>query len=466
MSDRAYARDGEATGIVGAAAKEALARGDTSFVAESVEMVTDQSGIKLVPGSEAHKKLSVAMLKAEVKLFDLLAQRHQGDVVDTPRSSGSRSMTGTLDEADVPFSSLWNSYKTEKKLLSKTASDFGTQVTRFVQVVGDLPVKEIRKAHIRAFKDAMLRMPARITNGQRSMTVPQLLEAIGEDAAIPRLTVQTVNDKALGAISAILGYAVLNGFRDDNPASGLKAIGQASHGPARLPYSLDDLNTIFQSPIFQAGERPTGGAGEAAKWLPLLGLFTGARLEELGRLEVTDVGIEDGVQFLFIHTGDNGRRVKNRSGRRRVPVHPELIRLGFLAYVDERRRLKDRSLFPDLKSKRSEITAAWSSWWGRYSGRIGIQDARKVFHSFRHTVKRSLRDAGVDKTLRDALQGHVSRDVSEKYGVDEEGSGVSMPTLNAAMAKLVFPGLMLDHLLPASTSVTALHPQTQPSRPR
>lgn len=38
-------------------------------------------------------------------------------------------------------------------------------------------------------------------------------------------------------------------------------------------YSIEDLNTIFRFPVFTRGERPIGGAGEAAKWLPLMGLF-------------------------------------------------------------------------------------------------------------------------------------------------------------------------------------------------
>ncbi|MGA7326889.1 MAG: hypothetical protein WBX25_20965 [Rhodomicrobium sp.] len=43
------------------------------------------------------------------------------------------------------------------------------------------------------------------------------------------------------------------------------------------------MNLIFSFPIFTKGERPKGGGGEAAKWLPLLAAFTGARLEELGQ---------------------------------------------------------------------------------------------------------------------------------------------------------------------------------------
>jgi integrase len=140
--------------------------------------------------------------------------------------------------------------------------------------------------------------------------------------------------------------------------------------------------------------------------------------------------------------------VKTRGSRRRVPLHPELIRLGFLAYVAERRTAGDKRLFPALHSDRSQITAAFSTWWGRYTDKLGIADDRKVFHSFRHTVKRSLRDAGIDPALSDALQGHTAKDVAGRYGLDEEGSGFSLPALYAALSQLTYPGLDLSHLEP------------------
>jgi integrase len=258
----------------------------------------------------------------------------------------------------------------------------------------------------------------------------------------------SINSRALAAVSAIFGHAADNGYVENNPATGVKATGPANHGPSRLPYSPADLKAIFSSAVFMEGERPAGGAGEAAKWLPLLALFTGARLEELGRLEVADVREEQDVTYLFIHGDGEGRRVKTRGSRRRVPVHPELARLGFLTYVGERKRAGDKRLFPALVSKRSQITAAFSTWWGRYTGRLGITDDRKVFHSFRHSVKRGLREAGVDPALSDALQGHSAKDVAGRYGLDEEGSGFSLPVLHAALSRLTYPGLDLSRLEP------------------
>ena len=140
------------------------------------------------------------------------------------------------------------------------------------------------------------------------------------------------------------------------------------------------------------------------------------------------------------------KNLKNQSARRKVPLHRELVRLGFLDFVASMRAAKSERLFPQLKSKTAQVTAGFSKWWGRYTHDLGITDPKKVFHSFRHTAKRELRDANVDKTLRDAIQGHATTDVAESYGLDEEGIGVSLPVLAEAICKLAYRGLDLRHL--------------------
>lgn len=451
LSQREYDRIGEALDFIEPDLRQALARGDTSIVRDDVDELLNSNGIKLANNSPAYRKLSFAVLKASLKALEAQKKRQQGEPVDTPPAPAPflTVVSSTADDENPPLSVIFDRWRMERKPPAKTVSDFGTYVRRFREINGDVPIKNINAGHIRAFKTAMLAMPSALAKKYQEMTVPQILEAFKDDTKTPRLSPRTVKDKALGAISAILGYAKKNHYRTDNPASGFDVAGSTRIEPPRIPFSMDDLKTIFSSPVFTEGFRPVGGGGEAAKWLPLLALFTGARLEELGRLTPADVRMEDGVTYLFINTIGEGKRVKNRSSRRKVPVHAQLVVLGFLAYVEDRRKAKDTTLFPDLKSKRAEITSAWSAWWARYMDSIGIDDRRKVFHSFRHLVKRTFRDAGVDKTLRDALMGHAHEDVAEDYGLDEEGMGFSLPTLDAALQRLTYPGLDLGHLVPA-----------------
>jgi integrase len=152
--------------------------------------------------------------------------------------------------------------------------------------------------------------------------------------------------------------------------------------------------------------------------LPLIALFSGARLEELAQLRVGDLANVHGLGcYLNITDEGEGSQLKTKNARRRVPVHPELEALGFLAYWKSCRKEGREFVFPDLKpdvaGKRS---GNWSKWFGRYKRDIGIADKRKVFHSFRHGFIDACRAAGVQTEVRDVLVGHANDSVAAEYG--------------------------------------------------
>lgn len=451
LSQRAWRHRQDAVRINSEALRSALSQGDGTIVQDEVDLLLERQGIRLQRTSQSYKRLCYEVLKAAVKATDRIEQRQQGEPVETPHEPDAPAETA--EPAPVALSQgqsptvwrLWDLYKDEHRPADKTVSDFKTYVRRFVEINGDLPADQIQPHHIRDFKDTMLKVPNRLDHQTRELPVTEIVEKYRDDDETPRLNARTINDKALGAISAVLGYAVTNGYMASNPASGLKARSRSSREPSRVPYSVSDLQTIFNSPIFTEGHRPKGGAGEAAKWLPLLALFSGARVDELGRLRVSDIQHEDGVAFMFFRDQEK-KELKSASSRRKVPIHPRLLDAGFLEYLSDTQKAGNEMLFPKLKSKRTQATASFSQWWSRYTSRLGIKDGRKVFHSFRHTAKREMREQGLDKWLQDALLGHSSADVGEQYGLDEEGVGVSLPVLFSAVSKLEFRGLDLSHL--------------------
>lgn len=426
--------------------RRALARGDMNVVAPVVEDWLWDHGFQLDRDSQDFKTLAHRFLKAVVTATDKQVQRHQGEVVDTPPDPGPLEVHGkpaSTMRGEMTLSGLFDKWQDEKQrtLPTSTIIDYASHVRRFQELHGDLPLSGIAKAHVREFKDAMLKCPAinRLSKQYRDKKLPALIKLAEKDANLPRLSERTINEKCLAALAAVLNWGVKNGYLEHNPATGIKVdVGKVKE-KKRLPYSVDDLNLIFRFPLFTEGARPRGGAGEAAKWLPILALFTGARLQELGRLQVEDVRTDRGITYLDLTSAGT----KTTSSKRRVPVHNELVRLGFLDYVEERSIAKGGPLFPALKSERSSPTEGWTSWWGRYCRSNGITDPRKVFHSFRHTVKDGLRDSGVPFDIRSILQGHTVPGVGEGYG-----QGFSLHVLAEAMDKLHYPGLDLEHLTP------------------
>ena len=109
-----------------------------------------------------------------------------------------------------------------------------------------------------------------------------------------------------------------------------------------------------------------------------------------------------------------GQRLKNASSRRRIPVHAELIRLGFLAYA----RAQKGGLFPELVADRTgRLTANFGRSFGHDLRKVyGITDPRKVFHSFRHLFIEQCRETGIPEQVQQALTGHTTGTASRGYG--------------------------------------------------
>jgi integrase len=355
-------------------------------------------------------------LEAESMAVSDLLERETGAIAPDP--ARIRAFRAVLQKLDNPteddgqdnplLSEVFERWRQERQPPAHTWLEWTKARQRFEVVAGDLPVREITKRHVRSFKDALMRTLTR--HGVEGRTL--------SPASIT---------KNLSALRSVLSWAVGQGFIENNPATGISHAGVKSSQmeAKRLPYDAEDLKRIF------AVERKDG----AGRWLPLLGLWTGARLEELGQLRVADVRQEGGVDYIAIEGGD-GKRVKTKGSNRRVPLHPALVKLGFLDYVARQREAGHAQLFPELKVRPGRpLTGQWSKWWGRHVRSLGLVDPRKVFHSFRHGWVDAAREV-MGEEHRQAITGHSGGGVGRSYG-----TGVPLRVLAESMAKVRYAGI-------------------------
>ncbi|MBA4144068.1 MAG: tyrosine-type recombinase/integrase [Nitrosospira sp.] len=393
LTDREYRKYTESLNIADAGGRYDFAKGDTKLIEFEMEDFCESHGFNIVKGSLAYRRLAYAFLRADVEAMQKVLARHRGGIVETPQVPplGSQHRGLTLSQ-------VLDRWKLEANPKPKTIAEWELVISRFNTLHGVLPIAKITKAHVVAFKDT------RLLAGSASATVT----------------------KQLGALSSLLQYSVGNDLITTNVASGVRVARNKVEKKTRLPYEIDDLNRIFSCPIYTIGERPQGGGGEAAYWLPLLALYTGARLEELGQLRRKDIKESDGLWYISITDEAEGASLKTHSSRRALPIHPELSRLGFVDYAHTQRE----KLFPGLKvDSHKSLTGNFSKWWGRYARKvIAIEDERKVFHSFRHAFKDACRNSGIHQEIHDAFTGHAGSNVGSTYG-----SGASLTRLAQEM---------------------------------
>ncbi len=307
-------------------------------------------------------------------------------VKPTPQTSSARNSLAEVVK-------MWGR---ERAPAPKTVRAHAAVAKWFSERTGVLNVDQVRRAHVLQFKDLML----------AEGTSPENIKT------------------KLSRLRTILGFAVAAELIVVNPAAGVQAP-KSKKGKPRSSWSADDLNKLFSGPVHRLGERPVRGRGEAAYWMPLLALFTGARREELAQLRARDIrevpyrtadGGDAATWTINIDYGEEGEnQLKTDASQRIVPIHPSLIALGFLKYCSHLPR--NSLVFPELRPDGDgKLGEKWGQWFSEYKRRVGITDRRVVFHSFRHAFIDMCRSANVPKRVHSQIVGHGDDDVSDSYG--------------------------------------------------
>jgi integrase len=436
-----------------AVTSEALARGDTTAIREELEELLDVYQISLDPKCEAYRRLAMAVLSAHVKALKDIERRNGGEPVDTPQIpevlSASEAVGGSLREAFAG----WNK---ERERPADTVHEYKRAVEMFIQLHGDLAVAGIKRSHARLYREALQEVPQRRTGELRKASLPELVEWARKHPEASKVSPGTIN-KQMGAVGAVAEWAFANGVVPEdvlwsNPFAKMRVQGEDSE---RTSFENPDLKLLFAAPVFTKHEYPEGGRGPAAFWLPLLSLFNGARQTELASMTVADVqrAPETLTSLFYITTqASRGKKLKTKASRRVVPVHEQLVRLGFLRFVEDvRKRDGDKAfLFPLIATEKGRAgVKAYSKWFGRYLRAHGVTDKAKVFHSFRHGFKDALRQGRVSQEVHDALTGHAQAStVSGGYGAKEMLARFGVNVLRDAVAKVAYPGLDLSGVRP------------------
>ncbi len=111
-------------------------------------------------------------------------------------------------------------------------------------------------------------------------------------------------------------------------------------------------------------------------------LFSGARPGEIAQLEIADIQSHHGIWIMDITTtlddddeDEDYKSVKNKNSKRVIPIHSELIKIGFLKYYNALKDSGETRLFPQAKrNSRGQMIADFSKAFGRYLEGVGVKD--------------------------------------------------------------------------------------------
>lgn len=209
-----------------------------------------------------------------------------------------------------------------------------------------------------------------------------------------------------------------------------------------LPFEEDELIKMFDPQYDFFKENPD------VFWACLIGLYTGSRTRAASTPQFKDIiVVKNKLPCIDINLNHEIKRVKTDITIRQVPLHDDLLELGFLEYVErhkkERKAKDDDFIFPDCQT----CTGQWNEhFFDRgffpFLKELGIkkifedeEDKTKKknkdknnkkqkkkpqndyhdFQSFRKTINLALEDAEINETYIQQICGWEGKDVREAH---------------------------------------------------
>ena len=405
--------------------RSGLGRNDFSQVNGVTQVMLEDAGIKLAPNSIEFREAAREVMQASIRSIQIDRQRIQGKfdeeiplLRDMLRAPGAPSTGPSLGHVgSIPISKAYGLYEQEmlagNRWTEKTVHTNRAMFETMVEIIGDPPIAVFDKAMGREYKAGLQRYPVNRRNDPRYRDLP--LKGIWAKGGFSPLSVTSVNNH-LSTMVSFGGWAVNQGYLVSNPLAGLGIRTKEQVKDKVQAFSQEQLKAIFNSPLYR--DKPDLLPYQF--WLPLLGLHTGARIEELCALHADDIAEINGVWCIVIRDTDQ-RLLKTAASKRLVPVHPELERIGFLDFAQARRTDQFKRLFPELTKYQGKVSHMAVKWFSKLKRSLGFKHREHVFHSFRHTFISKLRDSLAPDYSIKLLVGHATGSVThDVYGTPPE----------------------------------------------
>jgi integrase len=322
------------------------------------------------------------------------------------------------------------------RIKNKTIDAYKAEVRDFISIISDLPVKEINDKEIMDYRKVLEKLPPNLSKIAHLKDLP--LVEVAKINTGAKLASQTVRNK-MNRISALMNFALKRKLINYNPVETLLPIRSEKGSESRTQFSDEEIVQLIDNNEIMKFRKDMS---TYAYYLIFLGIYTGARINELCSLRSCDFYIKDqDIPFIKIESytdTETGVQIspKNKNSNRIIPIHKELFRLGFVDYVLTCQEIGLYRIFPELRLQRDGLATTASKWFSRFKGRHLSSESKgkKTYHSFRHTFINKLHNADVKLQQIELIVGHQeqSRSTINRNYIDLP----SLKVLNQAMTNL------------------------------
>lgn len=366
------------------------------LIGEQVERFRALGNLDALPGSDEWRSIARALCVAELEALARVAERDEGDFTGKPSHPVIVNAEPVDDRpAPVNLVKLWDDY-VKSRTQAGFMRDGGAR---------SMPAIESLRAFLKH-------------NNAARITRKDLLS--WRDDLMKRLSAKTTNDIYLSAVRSLFKWAHENERLPENVAKDVRQPKPRKvYGRERGYTDAEAITLLKASLAYEPTPDDRGKVREhrttvaAKRWGPIICAFSGARVSEIMQLRKDDIRQESGRWVMRI-TPDAG--TVKAGGYRDVPIHLQVIALGFASYVDQAPAgpLFNASTDPIKAASTAARQAARLSDWLQESKLV--PDGLMPNHAWRHRLKTQARDLGLDMRIIDAIQGHAGKTAGDDYG--------------------------------------------------
>jgi len=367
-----------------------------------------------------------------MKSRDSQSNQNANEKTGTPQSQEQTTQVRKVHT----LSEIIDAWLSEGEWDQKTYNEYRASLKLLERVIGNKPVDQIERLTIKEYKDTLRQLPPNLNKHKKykNKSIQDVIALVDKP-----MSTTTINKNLIRA-SQCFGWAVRNGYLGENPAENMTIDNKVRPRDQRNIFTTEDLVKIFHSKEY---------VNDSFKhsyqfWLPVIGLFTGMRIEEICQLHLEDICLVQGVWVFDLFEKHDDKR-KTEAGQRYVPLHPflrdDLNLPGWIKHLENKGYTK---LFPELKKNNLGKYSHYPSRWfnDQFKKKLHLDNIeKKAFHSFRHTFTNHLKQKGVDYFVLAELIGHeIPGETLNRYGKNYEPKVL----FDKVMKHIDYEGLGLD----------------------
>jgi len=435
-----------------------------NVIAHELKAVERRTGVQLEPGSKTYQVMGQAAVRALIAAVEGRLRALEGQPSEPPATFlgahgidprtlrpivAPRRVVRIRTDGGMRFSEAAARYIEAKrkagKMTAHTQRQRETVFRLFKSFTDDSPLAAIDKLTATDFLEQIGKLDPAWHHIEGAQELP-LTKLVEKCASRPgRLTNRTINSY-IHALSGVFRLADKEGhFEGRNPFAGRTL--EETNSSWRS-YKTDELNKLFSTALLRTMPtekriRPAKYTFEnAMAWIPLVGLFSGMRSNEICQMRASDVQRKEGIWLFNVSDDKAGQSLKTEAATRIVPIHSELVRCGFLDYVKALSR--DGQLFPALKpgGPDGKYNHYFAKRFTEYRRKCGVTAPRTSFHSFRKNVAQGLKDKRATAAEIAELIGHEQGFTFSVYAPMQ----LPIKALKELIERVRYAGLRLSHL--------------------